>query len=112
MVAAYTVTLIEELIARAFITAKTAILTNLILGENVVPEFLQRDCTVENLSAALIKLLADTPERRRQTQAFARLDEIMQIGKAVPSAQAAQNVLEIAINHAAASGLNTGGVKR
>jgi lipid-A-disaccharide synthase len=112
MVAAYTVTLVEEMIARAFITAPSAILTNLILGENVVPEFLQRDCTVENLSAALVRLLADTPERRRQIDAFARLDEIMQIGKAVPSAKAAENVLDIAINHASASGLNAERVKR
>jgi lipid-A-disaccharide synthase len=104
MVAAYTVTFVEELIARAFITAPSAILTNLILGENIVPEFLQRECTVDNLSAALVRLVADTPERRRQTQAFARLDEIMQIGNAVPSAEAAQNVLEIAINHASRRG--------
>jgi lipid-A-disaccharide synthase len=104
MVAAYTVTFVEELIARAFITAPSAILTNLILGENIVPEFLQRECTVDNLSAALVTLVAGTPERRRQTQAFARLDEIMQIGNAVPSAEAAQNVLEIAINHASRRG--------
>jgi lipid-A-disaccharide synthase len=100
MVAAYTVTLIEELIVRAFVTAKTAILTNLILGEHVVPEFLQRECTAENLSSALVKLLQDTPERRRQVDAFARLDEIMQIGMAIPSAEAAKYVLETAINHA------------
>jgi lipid-A-disaccharide synthase len=98
------VTFVEELIARAFITAPSAILTNLILGENIVPEFLQRECTVDTLSAALVRLVADTPERRRQTQAFARLDEIMQIGNAVPSAEAAQNVLEIAINHASRRG--------
>jgi lipid-A-disaccharide synthase len=106
MVAAYTVTLVEELIARALVTAPSAILTNLILGENVVPEFLQRDCTLENLSSALLKLLQDTPERRRQVEAFARLDDIMQIGKAVPSAKAAQYVLETAVNHARVSGLN------
>jgi lipid-A-disaccharide synthase len=103
MVAAYTVTLIEELIARAFITAPSAILTNLILGENVVPEFLQRDCTVANLSSALVELVQDTPERRRQIEAFARLDDIMQIGTAVPSARAAHHVFGTAINHAHAS---------
>lgn len=112
MVAAYTVTLIEELIVRTFVTAPSAILTNLILGENVVPEFLQRDCTVENLSSALVRLLADAPERHRQVDAFARLDEIMQIGRAVPSAQAAKYVLEMAINHTQRSGLNTPAGKR
>jgi lipid-A-disaccharide synthase len=103
MVAAYTVTLVEEMIARAFITAPSAILTNLILAENVVPEFLQRDCTVANLSPALVNVMRDTPERRRQIDAFARLDDIMQIGKAVPSAKAAHHVFETAINHAHAS---------
>jgi len=100
MVTAYTVTLIEELIVRWFVTATTAILTNHILGEHVVPEFLQRECTVENLSSALVKILQNRPERRRQVEAFARLDEIMQIGKEVPSAEAAKYVLETAINHA------------
>ena len=50
MVAAYKVPLIEELIARACSSPRrAAILANLVLGENVVPEFLQRDCTAENL---------------------------------------------------------------
>jgi lipid-A-disaccharide synthase len=102
MVAAYTVTLIEELIARAFITVPSVILTNLILGESVVPEYLQRDCTPENLSSALFKLLGDTPERKRQVDAFARLDDVMQIGRAVPSARAAEFVLEMANDRPAA----------
>jgi lipid-A-disaccharide synthase len=105
MVAAYTVTLVEELIVRAFVTAPSAILTNLVLGENVVPEFLQRDCTVENLSSALAKLIGDTPERRHQVDAFARLDDIMQIGRAVPSARAAAFVIETAVSHAPLSGV-------
>ena len=66
MAAAYKVPLIEELVGRLLITAPSAILANLILGENVVPEFLQRDCTPEKLAAALLPLLADTPQRRRQ----------------------------------------------
>jgi lipid-A-disaccharide synthase len=93
MVAAYKVPLIEEAIARMFVKVPSVILANLVLGENVVPEFLQRDCTAGKLSAALLPLLGDTEERRRQTQAFARLDEIMQIGRASPSTRAAELVL-------------------
>lgn len=93
MVAAYKVPLGEEMILRLLVTVPSVILANLVLGENVVPEFLQRDCTAEKLSAALMPLLRDTPERRRQTQAFARLDEIMQIGTALPSTRAAELVL-------------------
>ncbi|MEJ2379508.1 MAG: lipid-A-disaccharide synthase, partial [Pseudolabrys sp.] len=96
MAAAYKVPLIEEVIGRLLITAPSAILTNLILGENVVPEFLQRDCTPEKLAHALRPLLSDTLERRRQVEAFARLDALMQIGQAVPSDRAAALVLDCA----------------
>jgi lipid-A-disaccharide synthase len=96
MAAAYKVPLIEEAIGRLLITAPSAILANLILGENAVPEFLQRDCTAEKLSQALLPLLSDTPERRRQLAAFARLDTIMAIGQAIPSERAAAVVLACA----------------
>jgi lipid-A-disaccharide synthase len=97
MAAAYKVPLVEEAVGRLLITAQSAILTNLILGENIVPEFLQRDCSPENLAAAVLPLLGDTPERRRQLAAFARLDTIMEIGKAVPSDRAAAVVLAMCV---------------
>ena len=98
MVAAYKVSLLEELIGRTFIRVQSYILANLVLGENVVPEFLQRDCTPERLAAALVPLLSDTPERRRQIEAFARLDMIMDIDKTAPSDRAAAVVLDCAIS--------------
>jgi lipid-A-disaccharide synthase len=96
MAAAYKVPLIEELVGRLLITAPSAILANLILGENVVPEFLQHECTPQNLAAALLPLLADTPQRRRQAAAFARLDELMAVGGTAPSDRAASVVLDCA----------------
>ena len=95
MVAAYKVPLIEEIVMRLHSPLKTVILANIVIGESVVPEFLQRDCTPENLAAALAPLLADGPERARQIAAFARLDEIMTLDNA-PSATAAAAVLEVA----------------
>lgn len=95
-VAAYKVSRFEEVIARAAIQVPSVILANLVIGENVVPEFLQRDCTAEKLSDALLPLLADGPERRRQTQAFARLDGVMQTGAEPPSRRAAKIVLDYA----------------
>jgi len=94
MVAAYKVSLLEELIGRAFIRVKSYILANLVLGENIVPEFLQYQVTPEALAGALLPLLADGPERRLQTAAFARLDALMAIGSAVPSDRAADVILE------------------
>jgi lipid-A-disaccharide synthase len=97
-VAAYRLTLVEEIIARvARIKQRLAsiILANLVLGENIVPELLQHDCTPERLAAALAPLLSDTPEWRRQIGAFARLDSIMALDT-LPSARAAAVVLEAA----------------
>jgi lipid-A-disaccharide synthase len=96
-VAAYRVTCIEAIIARlARISSrlKSVILANLVIGENVVPEFLQQDCTPKNLADALLPLLADTPERSRQIDAFARLDRIMAV-EGSPSAKAAATVLDV-----------------
>ncbi len=75
---------------------QSVILANLVIGENVVPELLQEDCTPETLAGALLPLLSDTPARRRQVEAFGRLDAIMAIGSMAPSAKAAGIVLEVA----------------
>ena len=97
MVTAYKVSLIEEVVARIAIQVSSAILPNLILEENVVPEFLQRDCTPQKLAAALLPLLSESPERRRQIAAFAHLDAVMGAGGAVsPSSRAADIVLGLA----------------
>jgi lipid-A-disaccharide synthase len=77
MVAAYKVPLLDELVVRLALSLPSAILVNLILGENAVPEYLQRACTPPNLAAALLPLLTDTPQRRQQLAAFARLDAVM-----------------------------------
>jgi lipid-A-disaccharide synthase len=96
MVAAYAISLPEALVAHAFITVPSVILANLVIGDNVVPELLQFDCTPDKLAGALERLIGDTSERRRQVEAFARLDEIMQIGRESPSARSAAFVLEMA----------------
>ena len=97
MVTAYKVPLVEEAVARTLIKVNTVILANLVLGEErPVPEFIQRACTAEALATALVPLFADTPERRRQIEAFGRLDGIMGIGKGAPSDRAAAVVLDCA----------------
>ena len=93
MVTAYRVTAIEAFVARRVIQTPSIILANLILGENVIPEFLQQDFTAENLAPALRDVLADTPARRRQVEAFARLEEIMSTGGRRPSELAADGVI-------------------
>jgi lipid-A-disaccharide synthase len=96
MVAAYRVAAVEAMILRRLIRVPSVILANLVLQQNVVPEFLQDDCTPDRLAAALAPLLTDTPPRRRQLEAFKRLDEIMETGGVIPSAKAAEIVVAVA----------------
>jgi lipid-A-disaccharide synthase len=99
MVAAYRLHFIEAVVARAIrLRARlpSVILANLVIGENVVPELLQEDCTPEKLADALAAVVADTGQRRRQIEAFQRLDQIMKIDGISPSGTAAGLVLEAA----------------
>jgi lipid-A-disaccharide synthase len=93
MVAAYKVAKLEAWVARLLIKLPTVILANLVLGRNVVPEFLQNEATAERLAATLGPLLSDSPERRRQVEAFGELDGLMALGDAAPSEKAAAVVL-------------------
>jgi lipid-A-disaccharide synthase len=95
MVAAYRVPLWEEAILRAVVRVNSVILPNLVLGENVVPEFLQRDCTPERLAEALAPLLDEGPARARQLAAFARLDQIFATDGEAPSDRAARVTLQV-----------------
>jgi lipid-A-disaccharide synthase len=94
MVAAYRTGGLEASIIRRLINVKSVILANLVVRENVVPEYLQQDCTPEKLSGALVDVLADSPLRRRQLEAFAKIDTIMSTGSQPPSLRAAEIVLE------------------
>jgi lipid-A-disaccharide synthase len=92
-IAAYRLSLFEYGVARSLIRVPSVILANLVLGQSVVPEFLQFDCRPERLAVALEAILGDTPERRRQLEAFARLDQLMGVGALSPSQRAAEIVL-------------------
>ena len=83
----------EALILRRAIKVNSVILANLVIGENVVPEFLQEDCTPEKLAPALREVLGDSPLRRKQIEAFAKIDQIMSTGNQSPSVRAADIVL-------------------
>lgn len=72
----------------------SVVLANIVLGENVVPEFIDGDSTPDRLAAALLPLLGETPERRRQVEAFSRLDALMGLDGELPAERAARAVLE------------------
>jgi lipid-A-disaccharide synthase len=93
MVTAYRTGALEAWILLRAINVKSVILANLVVGENVVPEFIQQDCTPEKLVPALREILGDPPLRRRQVEAFARIDTIMSTGNQPPGVRAADIVL-------------------
>jgi len=106
-VAAYRLSLVEEVVLRLATRRASrphsVILANLVIGENVMPELLQRACTPQALADALVPLIGATPHRQRQLEAFERLDGIMAIGGVAPSAKAAALVGEIAERRRAGS---------
>ena len=94
MVTAYKVGGAEAWVLRRAINVKSVILANLVAGENVIPEFLQRDCTPKKLSQALRDVLSESLLRRQQLEAFARIEKIMSTGNQSPSVRAADIVLK------------------
>ncbi len=94
MAVAYKWSRIEGL-ARPFVNVPSIVLPNLVMGRNAIPEFLQDECTPEKLSAALCALIADSPERAAQMQAFADVDARMRLPEGeTPSGRSAQIVLD------------------
>ncbi len=96
MVVAYRVDPVASPILRRLIKAPTTVLANLVLGENAFPEFHQEASTPENLASAVAPLLADTPARRAQLAALARIPERLMIDGPNPSEAAADIVLRYA----------------
>jgi lipid-A-disaccharide synthase len=93
MVTAYRVGAVEAFILRRAIRVPSVILANLVIGKEVVPEFLQENATPEKLSQALAEVLVDSTLRRSQIEAFATMDAIMSTGNQPPSVRAADIVL-------------------
>src|SRR5205823_8749550 len=77
MVTAYRTGSAEAWILRRAIKVNSVILANLVIGDNAIPEFLQQDCTPEKLAHALREVLGDSAPRRKQLEAFAKIDQIM-----------------------------------
>ena len=95
-VVAYKVPKFEEFIARRMVQVPTIVLPNLILGENAYPEFLQEQAEGAILAEAVAALLDDGPDRRRQTEALARLaDKMLLPGGQTPSGAAASAITDL-----------------
>lgn len=95
MVVAYKIDAVTAVIVRRLITADTAVLPNLILGEKAFPEFIQQDCTPEKLAHAVSEILAGYDARRAQLAALARIPGKLELDGTTPSEAAARATLAV-----------------
>ena len=93
MVIAYKVEVWFAKVVRMLAHVEMAGLPNLILGEKIFPEFIQEDCTPENLAAALADILVPGPARQRQLDGLAEIPRRLAVPHGSPSDAAAQIVL-------------------
>lgn len=98
MAAGYRMNALEVAVARRLVKLPSFLLPNIILGgEIAVPQFLQNDCSADNLAPCVEELLIGGPARDAQIEAFARIDALMRVPNGeTPSAKAAEIVLNTA----------------
>lgn len=81
-------------ILRGVIKVKYAHLANIMENREIVPEFIQDNCTSENIATATLDLLSDEEKRRKQTEQFEAIRT--RIGaKKSPSLSAAEFLLSL-----------------
>jgi lipid-A-disaccharide synthase len=96
MVVAYKVSAVTAfLVRRMGVNVEYASLANLLVGREVVPEFIQEAATAEALAEAVGRLLDSETAREAQRQGFRELDEVLGDPTPPPSERAAQVVLDV-----------------
>ena len=82
------------LILKLVVKTQYAHLANILLKDEVVPEFLQGKCSTARLAPALMELLNYPDVQNTQKEAFTKLNDMLQLeGGQTPSAKAASFVL-------------------
>ena len=94
MVVAYRVDWLASQL-RFLLKVPSIVLANLVIGENVFPEFIQEDCNAETLANALVPLFSDTPERQRQLAGLGTIASKMLLDHVTPSERAAETALDV-----------------
>lgn len=75
-------------------SVSSIVLPNLILGENIVPEFIDEDCSGKALSEAISPLLQQGVDYSTQIEAFKNLQDLCSVAPYSPAERAAKLVLE------------------
>ena len=95
MVIAYRVAPLTAMLARRLLTIRYVCLLNLLVDRPVVPELLQEKCTPGGLTEALIPLMTDGPERRKQLEGCAEALKALGVEGDKPSLRAAREALSM-----------------
>lgn len=97
MVIGYRLGALTVSIARRLMTLPAHItLVNLILDRRAIPEYVQEECTAENLSRDLVSLLTNPAARTAQVVASGEAIKALGLGEERPSVRAARAVLALA----------------
>jgi lipid-A-disaccharide synthase len=97
-VAAYRMNALTMMIVKSMTRVSSVSLTNLILGQEIIPEYLQADCTAANLVPAVRQILMDTGDRQKQKEAADKVASALGAGGKPPAERAAEAILELLEN--------------
>lgn len=85
----------EAALARRLIKLPSVILPNLIIGESVVPEFIQDEASPDALARALLAVIPEGAARQRQLDGFAAVETEMRSAGPSPAANAVAAALAL-----------------
>jgi lipid-A-disaccharide synthase len=94
-VIAYRANALSAFIARHLLTIKYANLVNLMHDRMVVPEYIQENCTPENLAAGINDILRNEEHRLAQQNGLIAVASWLGQGEFIPSERAADTVLGV-----------------
>lgn len=92
LVGAYRGQAFEGWLAGKLVKSHSVLMCNLVLKQNVAPEFMQNAAIPTSLASALMALIPDGPARQGQIDAFGKLDAIMTLPGGQTSGDAAAEV--------------------
>jgi len=92
---AYRVTSLSYWIGRMMVTVPSIVMTNILIGRNVVPEFLQDRCRADLIAPEVGRLLDDPAARAAQVAASDEAATLLGRGGPPPSGRAAAILLDL-----------------
>jgi lipid-A-disaccharide synthase len=93
MVVIYKLSGLSHALVRPFVRVDAAAMPNLVAGERIVPELIQRQCTAQNIARETLTLLTDPQRQARMREALGAVRDTLSLPGA--SARAADAVIAI-----------------